>query len=93
MTVKPEDIRLSPRQKRLVAEQANSNGKPWQSILQEALDSSGVTDREGLDSEFMDWCTEQVRGKKMISLDEAHRILSKCSGSLAQDIIDDRSGR
>ena len=93
MTVKPEDIQLSPEQKRLIAEQANRNGKPWQSVLQEVLDSSGVMDREGEDSEFMDWCAEQVRGKDVISLDEAHSILSKCSGSLAQDIIDDRSDR
>ena len=93
MTVKPEDIQLSLEQKRLIAEQANRNGKPWQSVLQEALDSSGVTDHAGLDSEFMDWCAEQVRGKDSISLDEAHGMLSRCSGSLAQDIIDDRSDR
>ena len=93
MIVKPEDIQLSPGQKRLIAEQANKNGEPWQSVLQEALDSSGVTDHEGLDSEFMDWCAEQVRGKDVISLDEAHSILSRCSGALAQDIIDDRSDR
>ena len=35
MTVKPEDIRLNPEQKRLIAEQANSNGKPWR-VLAEA---------------------------------------------------------
>ena len=93
MTVKLEDIQLSPGQQCLIAEQANRNGKPWQSILQEALDSSGVTDREGEDSAFMDWCAEQVRGKDIISLDEAQSILSRCSGSLAQDIIDDRSDR
>jgi hypothetical protein len=66
MTVNPEDIQLSPEQKRLVAEQANRNGKPWQSVLQEALDSNGVTDDEGLDTEFMDWCAERVRGKDVI---------------------------
>ena len=93
MTVKPEDIQLSLEQKRSIAEQANRNGKPWQSVLQEAFDSNRGTDHEGLDSEFMDWCAEQVRGKEIISLDEAHSILSKCSGSLAQDIIDDRTDR
>ena len=93
MTVKPEDIQLSLGQQRLIAEQANRNGKPWQSVLQEALDSTGAADREGLDSAFMDWCAEQVCGKDILSLDEAHSILSKCSGSLAQDIIDDRRDR
>ena len=93
MTVKPEDIQLSPAQKRVIADRANKNGKPWQSVLQEALDSSSVTDHAGLDSEFMDWCAEQVHGKDIVSLDEAHRILSRCSGSLAQDLIDDRSDR
>ena len=67
MTVKPEDIQLGQEQKRLIAEQANRNGKPWQSVLQEALDSNGVTDDEGLDSAFMDWCAEQVRGKDILS--------------------------
>ena len=93
MIAHPEDIQLSPEQKRLVAQYANKNGQPWQSVLQKALDSNGVTDDEGLDTEFMDWCADQVRGKEIISLDEAHRILSKCSGSLAQDIIDDRGDR
>ena len=93
MTVNPNDIQLSPEQKRRVAEQANRNGKPWQRVLQEALDSNDVTDDEGLDTEFMTWCADQVRGKGIISLDEAHQILSKCSGSLAQDIIDDRGDR
>ena len=58
--------------------------------------SFGIADREGLDSAFMDWCAEQLRGKEIISPDEAHRILSTCSGSLAHDIhdiIDDRSHR
>ena len=81
MAVNLEDIQLSQEQKRLVAEQANKNGQPWQSVLQEVLDSNGVTDDESLDSAFMDWCAEQVRGKEIISLDEAHRILSTCSGS------------
>lgn len=67
--------------------------KMWQSILQEAFDSNDVTDDACLDTEFMAWCADQVRGKDIISLDEAHRILSKCSGSLAQDIIDDRGDR
>lgn len=93
MAVKPEDIQLSLGQKRLIAEQANKNGKPWQSVLQAVLDSSGVAAREDADAEFMDWCAEQVRGREIISLDEAHRILSKCSGPLAQDIIDDRHDR
>ncbi len=93
MTIKPEDIQLSLGQKRLIAEQANRNGKPWQSVLQEVFDSNRGTDHEGLDAEFMDWCAEQVRGKEIISLDEAHRILSECSGPLTQDIIDDRHDR
>ncbi len=34
-----------------------------------------------------------VKPEDIISLDEAHGILSRCSGSLAHDIIDDRSNR
>jgi hypothetical protein len=93
MATNPDDIRLSEEQKRLIAERADRNGKPWQTVLQEALASESATGDEGLDTEFMDWCAEQVRGKDVISLAEARRILAQCSGSLARDIIADREDR
>jgi hypothetical protein len=94
MATNLDDIRLSEEQKRLIAERADRNGKPWQTILQEALASeSAKKDDEGLDTEFMDWCAEQVCGKDVISLEEARRILAQCSGSLARDIIADREDR
>ena len=85
--------RAHPGPLNAVQTRCETSQKAWQRPVQEALDSSGVADREGLDSEFMDWCAEQVRGEDIISLDEAHGILSRCSGSLAHDIIDDRSDR
>ncbi|HXG22349.1 MAG TPA: hypothetical protein VNN62_25175 [Methylomirabilota bacterium] len=93
MATNPDDIRLSEEQKRLIAERADRSGQPWQAILQEALASESAKDDEGLDTEFMDWCAEQVGGKDVISLEEARRILAKCSGSFAQDIIADREDR
>lgn len=93
MATNPDDIRLSEEQKRLIAERADRNGQPWQTVLQEALALESAKDEEGLDIEFMDWCAEQVRGKDVISLEEVRRILAKCSGSLAQDIIADREDR
>jgi hypothetical protein len=93
MATNPEDIRLSEEQKRLIAERADRNGQSWQTVLQEALALESAKDDEGLDTEFMDWCAEQGRGKDVISLEEARRILAKCSGSLAQNIIADREDR
>jgi hypothetical protein len=93
MATNPEDIRLSEEQKRLIADRADRNGQPWQTVLQEALAAESAKDDEGLDTEFMDWCAQQVRGKAVISLEEARRILAQCSGSLAQDIIADREDR
>jgi hypothetical protein len=93
MATNPDDICLSEEQKRLIAERADRNEQPWQVVLQEALASESAKDDEGLDTEFMDWCAEQVCGKDVISLEEARRILAKCSGSLAQDISADREDR
>jgi hypothetical protein len=68
MATNPDDIRLSEEQKRLIAERADRNGQPWQTILQAALTPDSVKDDEGLDTEFMDWCADHVRGKEVISL-------------------------
>ena len=93
MATNPDDIRLSEEQKRLIAERADRNGQPWQTVLQEALAPESAKDDEGLDTEFMDWCAEQVRGKDVILLEEVYRILVQCSGSLVQDIIADWEDR
>ena len=92
MATNPNDIRLSEEDKELLAKTANKNGKPWRDVFRDAMAKYAAED-EGLDVEFMDWCAEQVRGKDVISLEEARCILAKCSGSLAQDIIADREDR
>ena len=92
MATNPGDIQLNEEQKRHIAEQADQNGKPWQVVLQEALGSRRAGE-DWLDTKFMDWCAEQVRGKKIISLVEARHILSKVSNSLSDAIIADREDR
>ena len=95
MATNPNDIYLSEEQKRQIAEWADQNGKPWQTALQTMLEPSNAENAEEdwLDTEFMEWCAEQVRGKTVISLEEARRVLAKVSGSLSDNIIADRADR
>jgi hypothetical protein len=37
MAIDLNEIELSPEQKQIIAERATQNGKPWQTILQEAI--------------------------------------------------------
>ena len=98
MAIHPDDIALGAEEKAALARVANLNGKPWREVLRDALASYeyGATlprADEGLDSAFMDWCAEAVRGKEILSLADAHRILASCAGAFAQDVLDDRGDR
>ncbi len=92
MATSPDDIQLSSEYKRLIAERADEKGQPWQTVLHEVLAPTRA-EEDWLDTEFMDWCADQVRGKQVISLEEARRILSTVSGSLSDAIIADRDDR
>ena len=95
MTTDPNAIRLNREDKELLAKVADKNGQPWREALRNALAQyeQASSEDDGLDNEFMDWCAEEVSGKKIISLEEARRILSKVPGSMADDIIADRGDR
>ena len=92
MTVNPEDIQLNPEQKRLLAECAEKNGKPWQSILQQALRLAS-TDEVDVDEEIRAVFGMEPEALEEVSLEEMQQILAKCSGSLAVDISADREER
>ncbi len=92
MATNPNDIYLSEEQKRHIAKWADQNGKPWQTVLQTMLVPQNA-EEDWLDTEFMEWCAGQVSGKKVISLEEARRILAKVSGSLSDMIMVDRMDR
>ena len=95
MATNPNDIYLSADQKRHIAERADRNGKPWQTVLQTMLEPPNAENaqEDWLDTAFMEWCAEQVRGKTVISLEETRRVLAKVSGSLSDKIIADREDR
>jgi len=94
MAIDPNDIRLSEEQKRLIAKRADQNGKPWQAVLQEALEPADAGIDE--DTEFLALCAKELReieaevGADALTIEEAHRILSKVPGSMVEDIQEDR---
>lgn len=92
MATDPNDIRLSPELKRIVAEKADSNGKSWQSVLEDALGPGSVEKNEDnwLDTEYVKWCEEQRAGKAPVSLAEVRQALSTIEGSLSDVIVAER---
>lgn len=91
--VDPNEIQLSPEQRRLIAERATRNGKAWQTVLEEALGPQATEEEDWLDTEYMARCAEERRGKAPVSLERTREILSKVPGSMADDIIADRDDR
>jgi hypothetical protein len=91
------DIRLIPEQQQRLAKVADQNGQSWQAAFDDALtqlERKSRTDEEhDLDTEFLELCVEEIRGRKPVSLARMREILSKVSGSMAQDIIADREDR
>lgn len=97
MVTDPNDIRLSPEQQQRLAKVANQHGQSWQAAFDDALaqlERKSRTDEDHeLDTEFLALCAEEIRGRKPVSLTRMREILSKVSGSMAQDIIADREDR
>ena len=99
MATNPDEIHLSLEHKRLIAERADQNGKPWQDVLQEALEPKSVEDSyEFEDTEFLALCAEDLKELEERlgpppSLEEVRHILSKVPGNMSDDIIEDRGDR
>ncbi len=98
MAIDPKDIRLSLEQKQRLAEVADKNGKQWQDVWDDALEryaqaSADTEENEGLDTEYIHWCAEQLQGKKLVDLEEVRQALSTIKGSLADEIIAERDER
>ncbi len=91
--VDPNDIQLSPKQQRLIAERATENGKPWQTVLQEALVPQAIEEDDWLDTEYMKQCKEQRRGQKPVGLEGVREALSTIPGELSEEIVAEQDGR
>ena len=93
------EIELSPEQKKIIAERAAQNGKPWQAVLQEALTPQSEEEKYGLDTEFVARCAEELEalnlelGSKPVTRERMREILSKVPGSMSDDILEDRGDR
>ncbi len=99
MATNPDDIHLSPELKRLIAERADRQDKPWQTVLEEAIASKREEEAYDLDTEFLALLAEDQKelekqlGHGPISIEDARAILSKVPGCMADDIIADRGDR
>lgn len=99
MAIDLNEIELSPEQKQIIAERATQNGKPWQTVLQEAIAPKSEEEAYDLDTGFLALLAEDQKalekqlGHGPISIEEARQILSRVPGSMADDIIADRGNR
>jgi hypothetical protein len=93
MATDPNDICLSEEDKELLVKVADKNGKPWRSVFWDAItkyaQASSRQEEPWLDTEYMDSCAAEVHAH--VSLERMRQILSKVSGSLAEDVIADRT--
>lgn len=93
MEIDINEIELSSEQKQLIAERATQQGQSWQAVLEKAIGPHPTEEEDWLDTEYMDRCAEERRGKEPIGLERVREILSKVPGSMADDIIADRGDR
>jgi len=95
MATDPNDIRLSEEDKELLGKVADKNGKPWHAVFWDAItkyaQANSWQEEPWLDTEYMESCAAEVHTH--VSLERMRQILSKVSGSLAEDIIADRADR
>ena len=94
MDINPHDIQLSEAQQRRLAKVAEQNGTSWQEVLDDTLTRLECPDDEmALAEEYRELFPTHELGQQPVSLEWMRHILSKCSGSLAEDIVADREDR
>jgi hypothetical protein len=96
MATNPNDIQLNEVEKQMLATVADRHGKPWSEVLRAALaayEPIGVEGEVDLKAEYQELFLDCDTGRKPVSLERMHQILSKVAGSLASDIIADREDR
>lgn len=94
MAIDPHDIRLSEEQQWRLAKVTDKNGTSWQDTLEDALTRLERPDDEiDLAEEYRELFPKHELGQNPVSLERMRQILSKCSGSLAEDMVADREDR
>lgn len=94
MAINPHDIRLSEEQQWRLAKAAAQNGTSWQEVLDDALARLECPDDEmDLAEDYQELFPTHELGQQPVSLEWMRHILSKCSGSLAEDIVADCEDR
>ena len=93
------EIELSPEQKKIIAERAAQNGKPWQTVLQDAITPKSEEEKYDLDTDFLALCEQELEalnqelGPEPVTHERMREILSKVPGSMSDDILEDRGDR
>ena len=94
MAIDPSEIGLTHEQRELLARLAEQNGMSWQETLRTALAKLEVPNDElSLDDEYRALFCAENETQAPVSLEQVRSILSKCSGSLSESIIEDRQER
>lgn len=97
MTTNPNEIRLNKDERERLASIADRNGKSWRAVFHEAIaayeQSTVPVNEVDIDEEIRELFGTEPEELKPVSIERMHEILSKCSGSLAADIIADREDR
>ncbi len=76
-----------------LAEESGKNGKDLTTALREAADalkSRPSPEEDWIDTEYLQWCEEELKGKEIPSLDEVRQALSSIPGSLSDEIVAER---
>lgn len=96
MTTNLNDIQLNETDKEMLAKVAETKGKPWRDVFQDALTRYAQThlgEEVDLLAEYRELFPGLNPEQQPVSLERIRHILSKVSGSLAADIIADREDR
>ena len=77
-----------------LAEKGEKKGKDLSTALREAvnayLDQRSEEDEDWLDTEYLKWCKEELKGKEIPTLEEVRQALSSIPGSLSDAIVAER---
>ena len=99
MATNPEEIRLTNDYRQRLAKLADQHGTSWQKLLDSLMtqseqiqQKSDELDLVDIDAEYRELFGHEIE-EKPVSQERIEQIAAKCSGSFAQDIIDDREDR
>jgi putative addiction module CopG family antidote len=91
------NVQLSEESRRFIATQVATGRYPSENaVLEDALSLMRQRERPPqpeIDEEAIEYCTREIAGKEIPSLEDVRRALAKIPGSMAQVVIEERGER